>query len=307
MKHFLKKAKWIAQSLACLTLFIQLYAGLYIAMRVIAGTPKGYDKTRVADNISEYFTHLSSQQVDNKSDIDRVVPVQLALKFLGYKLGPCGADGIYGEDTSAAVILFQQQHNLPCTGETDPVTYRALARAVIENKDVSGQLDSALLAPYRTEKARKVMGDLGNIFSTGKDLSLFLRPDITAYAGFEALVNDFRSDVASEVFPGCANLHLRDAFRHSDSIFRIAGYAGSSWAVMVGDIREKGEFNGLPGFLMDVYNHRVAAGLREKSQSPLKNADSLPVFKQAIHEGEFVLYPFPLVPKKPDISLAQLG
>lgn len=38
-------------------------------------------------------------------------------------------DGVYGENTANAVRLFQQQNQLPPTGETDTATWNAIAQA----------------------------------------------------------------------------------------------------------------------------------------------------------------------------------
>lgn len=55
----------------------------------------------------------------------RVASAQRALTRLGY--GNLAADGALGPGTSAALRQFEQDRNLPVTGELSPRTIRALA------------------------------------------------------------------------------------------------------------------------------------------------------------------------------------
>lgn len=52
--------------------------------------------------------------------------IQSSLRAQGFKVG--GVDGIWGPRTSAAVRDFQQQNNLPVTGELDSTTVTAISQ-----------------------------------------------------------------------------------------------------------------------------------------------------------------------------------
>ncbi len=54
--------------------------------------------------------------------------VQQLLFFLGFDIGPAGADGIFGPDTDAAVRAFQTQSAPPVDGIIGPITIGALDR-----------------------------------------------------------------------------------------------------------------------------------------------------------------------------------
>ena len=54
--------------------------------------------------------------------------VQQLLFFLGFDIGPAGADGIFGPDTDAAVRAFQTQFAPPVDGIIGPITIGALDR-----------------------------------------------------------------------------------------------------------------------------------------------------------------------------------
>ncbi|NJM21627.1 MAG: peptidoglycan-binding protein [Richelia sp. SL_2_1] len=49
---------------------------------------------------------------------------------LGYMLSEYGADGIYGDETTKAVIVFQQNNLLPVTGKVDANTAKLLDKAL---------------------------------------------------------------------------------------------------------------------------------------------------------------------------------
>ena len=50
----------------------------------------------------------------------------LQMRLLGSGFSPRAIDGIFGENTRAAVIAFQRDHNLKATGRIDSSTRRAL-------------------------------------------------------------------------------------------------------------------------------------------------------------------------------------
>ena len=57
--------------------------------------------------------------------------MQEKLEKLGYDIGPCGADGDFGDDTYDAVVKFQRDHKLePIDGEIGNDTYTAIEAAL---------------------------------------------------------------------------------------------------------------------------------------------------------------------------------
>ena len=61
---------------------------------------------------------------------DAVQEMQEKLLFLGYDLGSCGADGIFGKKTLAAVKAFQRDNELKADGICGPLTWNAMLREV---------------------------------------------------------------------------------------------------------------------------------------------------------------------------------
>lgn len=66
--------------------------------------------------------------------------VQTALTALGYDVGDCGIDGIYGEDTANAVGNFQCDKGLKCDEIVGIITWSALATAIAEQTAPKGVL-----------------------------------------------------------------------------------------------------------------------------------------------------------------------
>jgi hypothetical protein len=62
----------------------------------------------------------------NHEDRDQVAFIQQSLADLGYPLERFGVDGKFGPETEGAIVLFQEQNNLPKTGVIDDATLRAL-------------------------------------------------------------------------------------------------------------------------------------------------------------------------------------
>ncbi|CAK7282805.1 peptidoglycan-binding domain-containing protein [Streptomyces misionensis] len=58
--------------------------------------------------------------------LSRVSEVQCILQRRGYDIGPCGADGQFGPDTSSAVKHLQQRHGLQVDGQVGANTWPAL-------------------------------------------------------------------------------------------------------------------------------------------------------------------------------------
>jgi len=59
-------------------------------------------------------------------DRDQVAFIQQSLTDLGYPLERFGVDGKFGSETEGAIILFQEQNNLPKTGVINDATFRVL-------------------------------------------------------------------------------------------------------------------------------------------------------------------------------------
>ena len=57
---------------------------------------------------------------------DAVKELQSVLIQKGYDCGSSGADGIFGNNTEAALKRFQQEHGLAADGICGPLTYAAL-------------------------------------------------------------------------------------------------------------------------------------------------------------------------------------
>ncbi len=55
-----------------------------------------------------------------------VEAMQGALDRLGYNIGPCGVDGVYGRSTRKAVEAFQKEHGLSADGVAGPQTIAAM-------------------------------------------------------------------------------------------------------------------------------------------------------------------------------------
>lgn len=70
-----------------------------------------------------------------------VKALQQKLISLGYSCGKCGADGEFGNDTMKSVAEFQEDHDLPATGEVDAKTQEALNGAKPEEKPAESTAD----------------------------------------------------------------------------------------------------------------------------------------------------------------------
>jgi hypothetical protein len=260
--------------------------------------PNNHDNLIVASTATQYFSHISKTPVGQGSEVDAVIPLQLLLIESGEDLGRCGADGIYGPSTILAVINYQKRHDLPKnSGNVDTATYDHLVKNVLANKESYVQITDTLIAPYNTAEDIALKAHIGDIFDdTGAEL--FFRPDALAVGAYEGLFNDEREDAASMMLPGFANNHLRDAFRHSDSVFRIAAKAGTASAITIGDMREKKEFHTLPLFLMDIYNHRAAAKLYEDTPEHILDQSNITeIILEGLKDNKFMPSPFPLINK----------
>jgi len=71
-----------------------------------------------------------SEQLRSTSILANPVELQKALIHLGYDLGPAGADGVVGRLTKAAIMQFQQLHELQPTGNPTQEVLEELMREI---------------------------------------------------------------------------------------------------------------------------------------------------------------------------------
>ena len=80
-----------------------------------------------------------------------VKALQEALKTLGYSLGIYGVDGKFGSATEKALKKYQQEHNLPATGELDEETWGTIEIDLdIMQKEAASQPAPEKVAPATT-------------------------------------------------------------------------------------------------------------------------------------------------------------
>ena len=81
--------------------------------------------TGAAEDVDSDVLFSFDPEKKNTQD-DRVKVVQETLEEQGFSVGPDGADGWFGRDTSSAVKKFQSENGLPATGNLDKQTAEAL-------------------------------------------------------------------------------------------------------------------------------------------------------------------------------------
>lgn len=92
--------------------------------------------------MDKYFDYETGDYVSDSPELGEITLVigmtdradvkqmQLNLIKLGYDLGKYGADGDFGSKTKGAIETFQQDKNLPITGEYDTSTHTAMSVAL---------------------------------------------------------------------------------------------------------------------------------------------------------------------------------
>lgn len=256
---------------------------------------------KIAENAPEFFDDFKSTTDTAKWDVHKTIPLQMLLQEAGYDIGKCNADGVLGPDTQEAIRSFQRDNELCVTeGVPDTLTLSTLVNCVLQNAESQQRIEKKLIEPYQTQAVRNLMQEAPEILSFWGQSGLFLRPDIVVVGFLKAHYTDKKeTDAAHALFAGCANNNLRDAFRHSESVFQISGLFSYKAAADLGDIREKGEPNPLACKLMDIYNHRVAAQIaREIHQSDNDSITPTQALVKGIEDGRLMIYPFPLVRKE---------
>lgn len=92
-------------------------------------------RAKVAEYLGQDFSSAGTVEVSilRRGNTGPVVKqLQENLIKLGYYLGKYGADGSYGEDTEAAVIIFQLDKHLKTDGIAGPITLAAVQNALDE-------------------------------------------------------------------------------------------------------------------------------------------------------------------------------
>lgn len=272
--------------------------GLLLMSSAIGNTPDDINDFRVAENLEEYFNYVAQKTVADKSEYHETIPLQMALQADGADLGYCGVDGLYGKSIRKAVLNFQKQHDLPLTGDADPATQKLLYQRVLANPESVARISEKLINPYKAPDLRDMVANIDSIFGWRSLAKTAIRPDLVVYAAIQGnFLDDFQDNPVDAVFADCARMSERDAYRHANSAYKFANYAGYTSAVAVSDVNEWRRFNTLPATLMDIYNHRVASkmGAEEDFFSSRRSQD---VIIKGIKQGQFILYPVPMVPKK---------
>ena len=281
--------------------FLKLFSGIKIVgglayLTLITG--EEFDELRdyeLADTAGHFYSYQITKTIHDESPVEDVVPLQAALMALGYDLGRCGADGIYGENTMDAVNQFQTEHGLPLNDDVDRETYTLIARHLLSNDQARDTVTTQLLDPYQTRQAHDLVAEFTE--SRGYPWSMLLMPDTELKIIYAAFVNGFDQEAEAGILNGCANYHLMDAFRHADGAYLLTEILDEKRAVNVLDLRELGYYHGPELFYMDALNHRIAADLHHETAGQLKQGvERQDIILPAIEQGRFAIYPFPLVP-----------
>jgi putative peptidoglycan binding protein len=118
---------WLVYMLKHLTFGprIAIYPHRYNAIRPKLEQLYGIDLPDMADELEKW------KKDHNVSWVISTTELQQALISLGFDLGAHGADGVYGDKTKEAVLLFEQLHEVPHPdGEPDPIMVQRLEQAL---------------------------------------------------------------------------------------------------------------------------------------------------------------------------------
>lgn len=79
-------------------------------------------------SVNGYYFNIYNDYVgyNKPNKYDAVMAAQILLSKVCY---PIGQDGLFGSETHAAILYFQDTHNLSCDGIIGPNTWRALLDA----------------------------------------------------------------------------------------------------------------------------------------------------------------------------------
>lgn len=123
----------------------------------IGDEPAGYrDVEQMSSSLGEAAEGYLRNDETDPNDLEqarlRLHDIQVALVALGYDVsatnrggGGDGIDGMWGPATREAVLEFQDEHDLPATGEIDSDTYQAILAAYETSlQAAAGDLDGEL-------------------------------------------------------------------------------------------------------------------------------------------------------------------
>lgn len=265
--------------------------------------PNDLEKFEIPNSVTPLFNYLAAGEIGPDSEVHETFPLQVFLRARNYDIGPCGTDGIYGESMKNAVLQYQKDNNLKPSeirrGDATIETLQHMKMEIAADPNLRARLDKILIEPFRTPEVTAFLKrDAPDILNWSYGTSFLFRPDLGIPAAVVVLDTD-RESGAKKAYPGCVdgNTHRRDAFRHAQTVFNMTQIVGPEWAVAIGNLREKnnGVSHTLPESLMDVYNHKIAAEIAEEVKGT--NAGTDAVIAENIHNGRFLTYPFPMVPK----------
>lgn len=95
----------------------------------------------VQDGQTQVTSGTSGGSLKKGSRGDAVKKLQQKLIDAGYGVGPDGADGIFGNNTFKALVMFQEDHGLNVSGEADAETMEAFSE-VTSQQSASGNGDA---------------------------------------------------------------------------------------------------------------------------------------------------------------------
>lgn len=130
------KQDWVIGLLKQLTFSpkIAIYPSRYDKIRPILEKCFGVDLPDFSKELATWQAAVGVNHSDSERDrLDTTNAVQVALLYLGFDLGPAGADGVFGAKTRQALITFQRQNGLDPDGLFGPDTHRRLA-SVLEDQ-----------------------------------------------------------------------------------------------------------------------------------------------------------------------------
>ena len=83
----------------------------------------GFDQLDAVPAEKAAASHPTLRRGSSGKDVQQLQQILLSL---GYDLGPCGVDGVFGRMTQAAVQAFQKARGLTVDGIVGPLTWAAM-------------------------------------------------------------------------------------------------------------------------------------------------------------------------------------
>ncbi|MBO4390942.1 MAG: peptidoglycan-binding protein [Lachnospiraceae bacterium] len=134
---------------------LEVSRGYYATVRLDLLASQGSGSSNSGSNGQTLSRNLS-----RNSQGSDVKMIQEYLGKLGYNIGSCGVDGIFGRDTENAVKQFQKNNNLECDGIVGPLTFSKLVSKVNE-------LSKASSSGNNTSSNKNTSGGLSRLISYG--------------------------------------------------------------------------------------------------------------------------------------------